>query len=66
MDQGANPLSGAEAQQLQAEQAVRQAEAQTGTEAVSRTEQTEDPPRDKLDPRFDEDDLRQGAWSVWM
>jgi hypothetical protein len=60
MDEGTQPLTNAEAKGLEAEQQIKQAEAQTGTTPIRRTDQTHDTPSDKLDPRFDEDDLRQG------
>ena len=50
MDGGRQALSDAEQQQLDAEMAVAQAEAQTGQVAARRTA-TEDPT--SLDPRFD-------------
>lgn len=45
------PLSGAEAQVIQQQKAVEQAEAQTGTAPIPRTEATAD--TTATDPRFD-------------
>lgn len=51
MDEGKQALSDAEQQQLNIEAEVQQAEAQTGTTAIPRTDATSDPVQ--LDPRFD-------------
>lgn len=50
-DEGTQPLSGAEAQLLEAQQAQQAAEAQTGTQPIARTAATQDPT--VVDPRFD-------------
>lgn len=59
MDEGKQPLSQAEQKQLQAEQQIQQAEAETGTTNVPRQLNDGQEPQ-TLDPRFDRDDLRQG------
>jgi len=59
MDEGKQPLSEAEQKQIQAEQQIQQAEAETGTTNVPRQLNDGQEPQ-VLDPRFDRDDLRQG------
>jgi hypothetical protein len=53
MDEGKQPLTEQEQRQLNAQAAISQAEAETGTSAIPRTANTEDPDEDDLDPRFD-------------
>lgn len=59
MDEGKQPLSDAEQKQMQIEQQVQAAEAETGTSNVPRQLNDGQEPQ-TLDPRFDRDDLRQG------